>query len=190
MVCKVKLMVYSRNCSYHGFTLLELLAVITIIGVLATLALFGVNDSLKRGRDSRRISDLQSIRAALEQYYLDNGTYPASPCGVDCNGYHLSCQATWGTLGTELAPYLQNLPKDPKTSSCGGPWTDNFFNYAYGNVFTNPPQYDLTAQLESKRNPERCEVKNWRFYSDDRAWCTAHGGQYSNQVYEASQTGN
>jgi len=54
----------------QGFTLIELLVVITIIGILAGLVLVVLDPSFffGRGRDSRRQSDIQSVRAALEQY--------------------------------------------------------------------------------------------------------------------------
>ncbi len=81
----------------RGFTLLELLIVIAIVGILVSIGVVSYSSAQKKARDSRRTSDVKAIQNAWEQYYADNsGTYPAS-CTVD-------------------ASYLPaGLPTDPKT---------------------------------------------------------------------------
>ncbi len=64
-----------------GFTLLELLVVMTIIAVLAAVGLSNYSRSLSRGRDARRRSDLKTIQNALEQYYLAKSLYPGDTTG-------------------------------------------------------------------------------------------------------------
>ncbi|PIP15252.1 hypothetical protein COX47_00635, partial [Candidatus Roizmanbacteria bacterium CG23_combo_of_CG06-09_8_20_14_all_35_49] len=54
-----------------AFTLIELLLVIIILGVLATLIIGNFFTSLKKGRDARRKGDLEQIQRALEMYYED-----------------------------------------------------------------------------------------------------------------------
>lgn len=174
--------------SQPGFTLIELLVVISIIGLLASIVLVALNGARVKARDAKRVADLRQIVTALELYNNDNGYYPSVPCGWDCNGYAYSFDSTtWTALQTALAPYLNKLPVDPVNSACA-PWVDGCYSYTYGNVgkSTYPSQYDLTAQLEDKGSLYRCSVKNYQFYFDHRAWCTAYGGAYSNQVYEAS----
>lgn len=61
-----------------GFTLIELLVVITIIGILSSVVLTSLNSARAKSRDARRVSDIGQIRIALEFYFDDNGTYPAS----------------------------------------------------------------------------------------------------------------
>lgn len=63
-----------------GFTLIELLIVIVIIAILATLGLVAYGYALKNARNARRISDLNAIQAAFEQYYTANGAY-VNGCG-------------------------------------------------------------------------------------------------------------
>jgi prepilin-type N-terminal cleavage/methylation domain-containing protein len=64
--------------SLRGFTLIELLVVIAIIGLLSTAIMGPVQTGLKKGRDTRKISDLTQIQGALLQYAGDdNGKYPA-----------------------------------------------------------------------------------------------------------------
>ncbi|HWH07033.1 MAG TPA: prepilin-type N-terminal cleavage/methylation domain-containing protein [Candidatus Paceibacterota bacterium] len=173
--------------STRGFTLIELLVVIAIIGILSSVVLVSLNSARMKARDTRRIADLNQIRLALELYYDDKGYYPPTDCapsGWDCNGYRNSYSASsWAALAAELQPYLPQLPVDPINTACA-PWNNNCFSYAYGNVgrTTYPAQYDLTAQLESTSNPQRCAVKLWRFYFNNQPWC----GSYSGQLYEAS----
>ena len=170
-----------------GFTLIELIVVIAIIGLVSSIVTSQLGESKKQARDAQRMSDLRQIKNALELFYLDHGYYPASDCGWDCNGYRYSWNNGWTTLQTDLAPYIKELPRDPLRGTCG-PWTDGCYSYAYGNVGrnSNRHQYDLTTQLEYQSSPYRCGSKGYRFYFDNRPWCTAFGGEYSNFVYEAS----
>jgi type II secretion system protein G len=177
----------SQKNKPSGFTLIELLVVISIIGLLASVVLVSLNTARTKARDAKRIADLSQIRTALELYFDANGFYPASACGWDCNGYSFSSNpGQWNTLQTTLSPYINPLPVDP-TNTGGSPWGAGGRSYSYGNVgrTIQKPQYDLTTQLETPHE-QRCEVRNWKFYFDDRSWCTAWGGNYSNQVYEAS----
>jgi prepilin-type N-terminal cleavage/methylation domain-containing protein len=59
-----------------GFTLIELMVVISIIGTLSTIALTSLNGARAKARDARRFSDMEQIRTALEVYRAMNGHYP------------------------------------------------------------------------------------------------------------------
>lgn len=177
-----------NRAKQSGFTLIELLVVIAIIGLLSSIAVASLNSARMKARDTRRIENLRQIRLALELFFDAKGYYPRSGCGWDCNGYRVSYSSvSWNSLASDLAPYIASLPKDPINSSCA-PWNNNCFSYTYGNVGRNSQrvQYDLTAHLEDTSNPNRCGAKGWRFYFDNRFWCTAFGGGYDNQIYEAS----
>ncbi|MCR4326794.1 MAG: type II secretion system GspH family protein [Candidatus Roizmanbacteria bacterium] len=78
-----------------GFTLLELLVVISIMGILIAIGVQSYTTLNKQARDGRRISDLQTIRTALESYRSQNGDYPADLSPIVPSGY------------------LNNLPEDP-----------------------------------------------------------------------------
>lgn len=173
----------------RGFTLIELLVVIAIIGLLSSVVVASLNSARMKARDAMRMQQLGEIRKALELYYSANGYYPPSGCGWDCNGYRYSYSASsWNALASELAPYISTLPVDPINTACA-PWSNNCFSYAYGNVSrnSNPAQYDLTGQLEDTGSAYRCGVRNYKFYfTGTSPWCVAHGGSYSNQIFEAS----
>ncbi len=171
----------------RGFTLIELLITIVIIGVLSAIGFSAFGPGyMQKARDAKRKSDLQQIRGALEKYYADNGYYPPSSCGYDCNGYYFSTGGTEWIPG--LASYLEGrIPVDPINNGTA-PWGNGGYTYAYGNVGRNtyPGKFDLTANLENPNDAERCAARCWKFYFNSMQWCTTCGGAYSNQIYEVS----
>jgi prepilin-type N-terminal cleavage/methylation domain-containing protein len=64
-----------------GFTIVELLIVIVVIGILAAITIVAYNGIQQRGRDAQRKSDLVQIAKALELYRVDKGGYPSSTTG-------------------------------------------------------------------------------------------------------------
>ena len=65
-----------RTKLQQGFTIIELLIVIAIIGILATLVLTNFQGAQARGRDTVRQNDINSLYQKLEEYYNENGGYP------------------------------------------------------------------------------------------------------------------
>lgn len=92
-----------------GFTLLELLVVIGIIGVIVSLAAVAYSSAQKKSRDSRRQADMKSVQSALEVYYSENtyvypttcsdagdyikGSWPVDPVSADELVYTELCDA-------------------------------------------------------------------------------------------------
>ncbi len=62
----------------EGFTLIEVLVVVAIIGLLSSVAIVGLGGARSKARDSRRIADIQQIQTALELAYDPAKGYPAS----------------------------------------------------------------------------------------------------------------
>lgn len=60
----------------RGFTMIELIVVMAVIGLLLTLAVPRYMDSLERGKDQVMAHDLAAMRKAIDQYYGDRGAYP------------------------------------------------------------------------------------------------------------------
>ncbi len=62
----------------NAFTLLEILVVISIIGILVVLGTAAYSTTQKKGRDARRRADIKAIQSGFEQYYAKNNEYPTS----------------------------------------------------------------------------------------------------------------
>lgn len=105
-----------------GFTLVELLVVITIIAILATIGLTIYGGARKSARTAKRIQDLKAIQTALEVYYSVNKTYPVVYLGVD-TGFRSECG--WGNFPSDqvvpnpagypsfVPNYMPVFPSDP-----------------------------------------------------------------------------
>ena len=83
----------------RGFSLLELLVVMTIIGILAAIAVPALRDSPQRAREATLREDLFTFRSVIDQYHGDKGSYPPD----------------LQTLVT--AGYIRKIPIDPITKS-------------------------------------------------------------------------
>ena len=83
----------------HGFTLLELMIVVSIIGILATLAVPTYQSSVVKAREAALRQDLSTFRDVLDQHKADQGKYPPSLSAL---------------VG---AGYLRGIPKDPFTGA-------------------------------------------------------------------------
>ncbi|MCX6704946.1 MAG: prepilin-type N-terminal cleavage/methylation domain-containing protein, partial [Candidatus Woesebacteria bacterium] len=70
-----------KNKKGAGFTLVELLVVIAVLGVLVTIGLTSFTSAQMRGRDTQRKSDLKEVSSSLEIYYNDYGRYPSASGG-------------------------------------------------------------------------------------------------------------
>ncbi len=91
-----------KNKVSKGFTLLELLVVIGIIGVIMALATVAYSTTQKSGRNSRRKQDLVAIQSALEQYYSTNSfTYP----NTDCTLATSNLKSSWPVDPGDSSPY-------------------------------------------------------------------------------------
>jgi len=98
--------------STNGFTIVELLIAIVVIGILASVTVVAYSG------DSIRDQDIKSIAKALEMYYVDNGQYPSPPVDTPCVNESFTARsgcASWNWLATQLQPYTgkTTLPMDP-----------------------------------------------------------------------------
>lgn len=67
----------NHHKSYTGFTIVELLIVIVVIGVLAAITIVAYNNIQQRGRDAERTSDVKQLKKSLELFYAEKNYYPS-----------------------------------------------------------------------------------------------------------------
>lgn len=113
-----------RNKNYPlGFTLLELLVVVSIIAILISLGTASYSTAQKKSRDAKRRADLKTIQNAFEQYMAVNNRYAKN--------------------STELETVFSgSLPSDPKNSG------DYTYTFTYDNVDPAGETYCVCAKLE------------------------------------------
>lgn len=127
-----------------GFTLIELLVVIAIIGLLSSVVLASLNTARAKGRDAKRVSDLNTINTALEFYYDDNGGYPNTGA-LSTSYWDTGCQRTPQAPDQKLENwipglvpvYLSVLPKDPNPKDMARGYSNPAACYMYSGDGTN-----------------------------------------------------
>ena len=98
-----------RHAASRGFTLIELMVVLVIIGVLAALIVPNVLDRADDARVTAAKTDIANINQALKLYRLDNQRYPTAEQGLQA----LVAKPTTGPAPQNWKPYLEKLPNDP-----------------------------------------------------------------------------
>lgn len=117
---------------YTGFTLIEILFVIALIGILATLSLIIVNPNreVQRVNNNERLGDITDLYRAIEQYDIDEGQYPSAMEALNgdvtieicANNVSQGVCQTAGLLyvGQIVPQYIATIPKDPVDTTPNG----------------------------------------------------------------------
>ncbi len=124
-----------------GFTLLEILVVMIIIGILTTIGIRGFVQSQIKTRDAQRKHDLEQVKRALELYYNDYDQYPADS-GDGLIKLADGTELDWGSEFTDSngTVYMIKLPRDPRG-----------YSYYYETLNDNKSYY-LYAYLENDQD--------------------------------------
>jgi len=117
-------MTLQNNKKRKGFTIIELIVVISIIGILASLGISSYSNVQKNARNSKRKGDLKQLSLALADYYSQNGRYPSTcpggalTCAYSASSWYSDTGCYWNPRANwipGLAPtYIDSLPEDPR----------------------------------------------------------------------------
>jgi prepilin-type N-terminal cleavage/methylation domain-containing protein len=146
----------SERCTLNprsGFTLIELLIVIAIIGILSGLLMVNFSGTRERARDTKRKTDLQAVKTALQLYASDFSTFPAANAnriaGCGAAGTTVCAWGSGATAGSQfsagnpLSVYMGALPGDPLSPTQ---------QYVYATSAT--VDYTISATLENRSDPD------------------------------------
>ena len=108
-----------------GFTLIEIMVVILIIGLLALMVVPRLRGVADRAKRTKAQADIQELKQALDRYYLDNGSYPTTDQGLQA----LVSPPSSGRQATnyEQGGYIEKLPNDP--------WGNQYFYQSDGSTY-------------------------------------------------------
>jgi len=100
---------YARD--QRGITLIEMMVVIVILGILATIIFTRVSDRPEQARRTKAAVEIRQIQTALELFKLDNGFFPSTEQGLEA----LVSIPTTGKIPTNYpeSGYLEKVPRDP-----------------------------------------------------------------------------
>ncbi len=129
----------------QGFTLIEILIVVAIIAILASVVLVGLGPTQSSGRDARRLSDLQQTMLGLGLYYNKCGFYPGD-VGCGAGGFTQITANGWAQMASVLTSPTTNIgvntiPNDPTPGR----------TYYYGTT-SGGTSYIVAATLENTSN--------------------------------------
>jgi prepilin-type N-terminal cleavage/methylation domain-containing protein len=131
----------------RGLTLIELLVVIVIVGILAAVVMLAINpaEMMRRGRDSTRMEDLETVRKAIDMTIAAEDTTLASSGGTLNSGTAgRACTGVGAWVNMDLCTYVPVLPIDPVNTA------PNVYSYNCDGTV-----YELNAVLESTRNADK-----------------------------------
>lgn len=123
-----------RKINQKGFTIIELLVVIVIIGILIALTLPNLFSAQARGRDSDRKNELKNLQTKLETFYNDNDAYPADQTALSSTDAAVGIEAT----SDELT----------------GPRSDGYVYTCTDDTSGTCQKYTLSATLENKNDKD------------------------------------
>jgi general secretion pathway protein G len=144
----------SRRTRARGFTLIEVMVVVVILGILAAIVVPRIMDAPDKARIAKAKQDIRVIESSLELYKLDNFVYPSTQQGLEA----LVSPPSGDPPARNWKPggYVQNLPKDP----WGNP-------YQYMNPGTHGEIDIFTLGADGKPGGDgvNADVGNWSLTS-------------------------
>jgi general secretion pathway protein G len=112
----------SRLKQQEGFTLIEIMVVIAILGLLAVIVVQNLRGATDRAKRTKAMADIAELKTALDRYYIDNGSYPTTDQGLQ------ALVSPPAQNGADPEGYVRHIPTDP--------WNNPYVYQSDGNSYT------------------------------------------------------
>ncbi|MBN2690082.1 MAG: type II secretion system major pseudopilin GspG [Gammaproteobacteria bacterium] len=133
----------------QGFTLLEIMVVVVILGILAAIVVPKIMGRPDQAKILKVKADIENIGSALDLYNLDNGFYPSTAQGLEA----LVNEPKADPTPTNWHGYLQSIPVDP--------WGHEYHYACPGQHNTSYDLYSLGADNTEGGNGINRDIGNW-----------------------------
>lgn len=150
-----------------GFTIIELLVIIVIIGLLAAVGIVSLANAQRKSRDAKRLADLRELQKTVIAVYENTGKVPLTTSGTN---------ATWSEFGATITDYITNVPIDPDNDDPNG------YVYTYG-ANDAGSEYFVAAQLEDDQHAALTG-------DDDTVYDSSNAGWENLDAVESDDTSN
>ncbi|NAW87377.1 type II secretion system major pseudopilin GspG [Photobacterium halotolerans] len=134
----------------RGFTLLEVMVVIVILGVLASLVVPNLLGNKEKADQQKVVTDIGALEQALDMYKLDNSVYPTTDQGLDA--LVTSPSSSPEPRNYRNGGYIKRLPKDP--------W-GNDYNYVMPGEHGPVDVFSLGADGQEGGEEVNTDIGNW-----------------------------
>ena len=141
----------SAGSRQAGFTLIEIMVVVVILGILAAIVAPNVISRIDDAAITRAKQDIRGIESALKLYYMDNSRYPSTNLGLEALVEQPNDQSVRNWRG----PYLDKLPRDP--------W-NNPYRYLYPGQHGEFDVFTYGADGQPGGEGINAEIGNWSVY--------------------------
>ena len=139
----------ATRATHRGFTLIELMVVLVIIGVLAALIVPNVLDRTDDARATAAKADINNLMQALKLYKLDNQRFPSAEQGLEA----LVNKPTAGNVPPNWRRYLDKLPADP--------WSRPY-QYIFPGVKGEVDIFSLGADGQAGGDGKNADIGSWQ----------------------------
>jgi general secretion pathway protein G len=136
-----------RRASRRGFTLIEMIIVLTIIGLLVGMAIYSMHGVDDQAREQKVHADLLTFKEALAEFQLDNGVLPTTDQGL---------KILWERPTVDPPPHWRGVFEDKQQD----PWQHD---YQYLNPGKhNPDRYDIWSMGPDGKSDTEDDIGNWK----------------------------